>query len=252
MPGPCLAATCHDPRGAFAPGVEASAEVLARVFSSVVVNATAETSPATIDALCRARPDVVLARHSAGSVGIGTARLDAVRLACASGAAHVVHSDLDHVMRWAGVAPAELVDVLGRPPAVDCLVVGRSEAAMAAEPARLRATEGVVNHVFALTAGLDDEWDLMMALRVLSARTAAMLVETCTEDSIANDVVWPLLAARHGHTLGYAAVDGLGFRARDDFGAPADERDGEPLEWIARLATASRHAQAMAAFVGGA
>ncbi|MBA3780907.1 MAG: hypothetical protein H0X12_03525 [Nocardioides sp.] len=241
----CLAATCHDPRGVFAQGVVDSSSTFSAAFASMVVNATTETAPATLDALRRAHPGVVVAEHPAGSIGIGTARRDAVAAGVRTGCSRIMYSDLDHVMRWATKAPVEMVEVLSRPQDADVVVVGRSAEALGMEPERLRATESVVNKVMALALGLDQQWDFMIATRILGRETASLLVEQCREESIANDVVWPLFAAGEGKTLAYVPADGLAFRARDDYSAAADERDGDVLEWVTRVTMANHHVQAM-------
>lgn len=245
----CLAATCHDPKGAFASGVAATSEVLRSVLVTVAVNATAETSPDTVQALTTAHPTASVRRHAAGSIGIGTARRDALALALTTDCTHVVYSDLDHVLRWAGTAPAELPVALVPDPEADLVVIGRSRAAFAAEPARLRATEGVVNHVVALALGNDEDWDLMIAVRLLTRATAELLVAESEEESIANDVTWPLLAVRRGRRLGYRPVDGLAYRFREDFGADGDVRDDDPREWVTRTEIAARHLCALRPFL---
>ena len=242
----CLATTCHDPRGAFAPGVLASAAVLRDDVAAVVVNRTEETSPVTVAALDRALPGHRARRHRAGSVGIGTARRDALALALETDCTHVMYSDLDHVLRWAAADADELRATLAADVDVDLLVVGRSPAAFAAEPARLRATEGPVNRVAALALGAgNDWWDLMIAVRLMTRETARLLVEECAEESIGNDVAWPLHAHQRGLRLAHRAVDALAYRHSDDFGSAEDGRDDDPLEWISRLEIAALHARAM-------
>ena len=50
--------------------------------------------------------------------------------------------------------------------------------------------------------------------------------------------------ARGGRSL-HVAVDGLAYRDREDYGAPVDDRDDDPKEWVRRIEIASRHATAM-------
>jgi hypothetical protein len=242
----CLAVTCHDPTGAFEPGTRTASEALRRAFAAVVVNATSETSPATMVALEEAVEPLTVRRHPAGSVGIGTARRDALALALDADCASIAYSDVDHVLRWATVDAGELERVMDPPSGVDLLVIGRSPGAFATEPHRLRVTEGAVNQAASLALGLQDEvWDFMIAARLMTHDTARLLVEHCREESIANDVAWPLHAHREGRSLAHAPVDGLSYRHRDDYGAAADDRDSDPLEWVRRLEIASQHATAM-------
>lgn len=179
-----------------------------------------------------------------------SARRDAVALALETDCTHVAYSDLDHVLRWATHDPAELRRVMTPRPDVDLLVVGRSPAAFAAEPLRLRATEGAVNRAAGLALGLaDEEWDFMIATRLLTRATARLLVNDCEEESIATDVAWPLHSHRAGLTLAHTAVDAMAYRHREDFGAACDDRDDDPLEWMHRREIAARHATAMRPYV---
>ena len=242
----CLAVTCHDPSGAFEPGVRAAAEALRQTFAAFAVNATSETSPATLTAVQEALGPLTLRRHPAGSIGIGTARRDALAMALETDCAHIAYSDVDHVLRWAVVDAGELGTAMTPPSGVDLVVIGRSPEAFAGEPQRLRVTEGAVNQAATLALGLDEDvWDFMIAVRLMTRDTARLLVEHCAEDSIASDVAWPLHVHREGKVLGHVAVDGLAYRHRDDYGKVADRRDGDPLEWVHRLEIAARHAVAM-------
>jgi hypothetical protein len=241
-----LAVTCHDPSGAFESGVRTAGEALRGVFGAVAVNATSESSAATMTALETAFEGLTSRQHPAGSIGVGTARRDALAMALETDCTHVAYSDLDHVLRWAMTNPAELERVMTPPDDADFLVIGRSPRAFACEPHRLRATEGAVNHAASLALGLRDEvWDLMIATRLMKRDTARLLVEQCGEESIASDVAWPLHSRREGKVLAYAGVDGLAYRHRDDFGSAADTRDDDPMEWVRRLEMAAHHASAM-------
>jgi hypothetical protein len=242
----CLAVTCHDPSGAFEPGVREASKALGSTFAAVAMNATSQTSPATFSAMETEIDPLISRRHQAGSVGIGAARRDALALALQTGCTHIAYSDLDHVLRWATSDPSELAMAMAPRPDVDLVVIGRSPRAFASEPHRLRVTEGAVNHTASLALGLGEEvWDFMIAFRLMTRATARLLVEECEEPSIANDVVWPLHAHRQGRSLAHVGVDGLAYRHRDDYGAAADDRDDDPMEWVRRLEIASRHASAM-------
>lgn len=250
----CLAVTCHDPAGSFVRGIEESGATLATVFDSIVVNATVETAPSTLSALQAATPAMAQRTHGAGTVGIGTARRDALALALDTDAAHIVYSDVDHVLRWASGDPDELARVMTPVTGDDLTVIGRSSYAFGREPQRLQATEGGVNHAASLMLGrvvtAGEIWDFMIAMRLMTRACARLVVEKSTEESIANDVAWPLLAHIHGMTLAYIGVNGLAYRFRDDFGATADARDGDPVEWIRRLEVAAQHATSMRPFLG--
>jgi hypothetical protein len=185
--------------------------------------------------------------HPASEAMIGKARRDALALAGAENAA--LYTDFDHLLRWLHHGPGDLQRVLDLQPDLDCLVVGRSPRALAAEPRRLRETEALVNHAHALLTG--DNWDLMFAIRRLSPRAIALIVAESRVDTLANDVEWPLLARRAGLSLGYTQSDALFYRTLEEFGADADSGDEDPVQWIRRLEFAAQHASAMRRFVPG-
>jgi hypothetical protein len=239
----CLVATCHDPLGRFAPGIENAAATLADLFGAVAVNATAETHPATLAAVRSLAAPSILDVHSAGTMGIGTARKDALALGLQSRCGWLFHSDLDHILRWLSSAEEEVERVLAERD-FEFLVVGRSTVAMGAAPERLRRTEEIVNHVYGLANGIADRWDLMIAMRLMTRDTAQLIVNESRDASITNDVTWPMLARAHGRSVGYAEGDGIRFLARDDFGG-VDRRDHDPREWQARMATATAHVAAI-------
>ncbi|RPE83355.1 hypothetical protein EDF28_1897 [Curtobacterium sp. PhB137] len=242
----CLVATCHDPLGEFAAGVGAAGPALAEVFGAVAVNATAETHPATIAALRALAVPLLRDEHAAGTIGIGTARKNALDLGLQSDCGWLFHSDLDHILRWVSGARGEAERTLARRD-VDFLVVGRSAVAMEAASDRLRRTEEIVNHVYGLANGLANRWDLMIAMRLMTRDTAQLIVDQSRDTSITNDVTWPMLVRARGASVGYVEGDGIRFLARDDFGA-IDRRDEDPREWRARMVTATAHVAAIVDF----
>ena len=123
------------------------------------------------------------------------------------------------------------------------MIVGRSGEAFARSPARLRETEAIVNRIYALAT--TREADLMFAIRLLSRRAAEAIVARCTEETIANDVEWPMFAERAGFSVGYVAANGLDYRTTADFDARDDQGDADPGAWIDRVELAARHVAVM-------
>ena len=243
----CLAVTCHDPLGRYVAGIEDAGRMVADVFGALAVNATAETHPATVEALRALDLPIFFGEHGAGTVGIGTARKDALALGLQSSSARLLYSDLDHILRWLSTSRDEVEGCLAKRDN-DLLVVGRSLAAMAEAPERLRLTEELVNHVYGLANGLDGRWDLMIAMRLMTRDTAQTIVAHSRETSIASDVTWPMLVGAQGGTVGYFDGDGIRFLARDDFGQDADRRDHDPEEWHKRMVIATAHVTAIMEF----
>jgi len=244
MSGTELASAVHDPDGRLVPAIVEHAGALKRLFSGFALNVSDRTAEATIDA-AQDHLDARIIRHQANEAMIGRVRREAVALA--RPADSILYCDPDHLIRWVERDPDGLAEVLATKPEADLLVVGRSEAAMASMPRRLRDTEQPVNEAFRLLTGLD--WDLLYAIRRLGPRAADLIVSASEEDTLANDVEWPLLARRGGLTLCYATSDALAYRTIEEFGAPADTGDLSPLQWIRRMEFAGLMASAMRRFL---
>lgn len=240
-----LAATVHDPIGRLAEATVSLSGPLRSSFAHLAFNVSDATDPRTIDALGQTGGAIMV--HPASEAMIGKARRDALALAGAENAA--LYTGFDHLLRWLHHGPGDLQRVLDLQPDLDCLVVGRSPQALAAEPRRLRETEALVNHAHALLTG--DNWDLMFAIRRLSPRAIALILAESGVDTLANDVEWPLLARRACLSLGYTQSDALFYRTLEEFGADADSGDEDPVQWIRRLEFAAQHASAMRRFVPG-
>lgn len=242
-----LALAVHDPAGHFVPGLLRLSTRLAGLFSGVGAQVTTATDD-EVARLLSARLDARIARDAASGVGsAGRHRRQAVELALGCRPDAVLYSDLDHVLRWIERDEDELarcLDMTG-----DVVVVGRTEEGMASSPRRLRDTERIVNHIYELMTGR--HWDLMFAIRLLSADAARMVVDEANEESLANDVEWPLLAERRGFTLGYFPAAGLFYRTTTDFDAAADVRDGDPALWLDRVEIAAWHARTLRGFLDG-
>jgi hypothetical protein len=217
------------------------------MFAGIVVNATHSTVPDVLRSLERdLDADVVI--HQQSGATIGTARRHSVERSLRSDAEQILYSDLCHVLRWVEARPDELAGAISTDHPEELLVIGRSAEAFAASPRRLRDTEAVVNHIYGLVSG-HHGWDTMFAVRRMCRRVAESIVEGCTEPTMANDVEWPLHAQSQGFTVGYLPADGLIYRTIHDFDAPADEHDGDPIEWIRRVEFAAQHAAAIRRFV---
>jgi len=247
-PSPRLAVTVHDPGGNFLPGLQRLAGPLTSTFAGIGALVTDDTA----EPVARFLADTLGARvdRAASDVGaIGRHRRRSVELAWAEEAPGLVlYSDVDHVLRWIEARPDEVDAALAAGAGTDLLVIGRSDAAMARSPRRLRETETIVNHVYELMTGR--RWDLMFAIRCLSPAAARVVVEKGAEDTIANDVEWPLLVEEAGLDLAWFAADGLTYRVRQDFDAPADGRDHDPAEWIDRVELAAGHVRVLKAHLG--
>lgn len=240
--GTALATTLHDPEALLAGPFEDAAPGLAKMFDGLAVSLTAATHPRMERVLADALGARVT-RHPTGEEFIGRGRREAVALALELGTDRVLYADPDHALHWLNRAPDELRAVLAVQPETGFLIVGRSERAFAAVPRRLQQTEGPINRAYELLTGR--RADLLAAVRRMDRAAARDVVARSQIDSFANDVEWPLLAERLGHTVGYAEADGLLYRTLEQFSAAADGYDDQPLQWIRRIEMAAEQARAL-------
>ena len=237
-----LATTLHDPDALLAGPFEEAAPKLAEMFGGVAVSLTEATDPR----MERVLADIVgarITRHPTGEALIGKGRRAAVALALELGTPQVLYADPDHALHWLRGQPDELRAVLAVQPEIAFLIVGRSERAFAAVPQRLQQTEAPINKAYELMTGR--RADLLAAVRRMNRAAAGDIVAQSCIDSFANDVEWPLLAERLGHSVGAVTADGLLYRTIEQFAAAADSYDADPLEWIRRIEFAAEQARAM-------
>ena len=246
MTAVALAATSHDSEGRLTQAIARNGDLLRELFAGIAINVTHSTHPGVVLAM-RDRLGAQVIVHPENEATIGRARRDAVRLALEFPVPWVLYCDFDHLIRWAQANPDELRATLQTRSSAAFLVIGRSANAFAAEPQRLQETEILVNRVYTKMTGRD--WDLMFAVRCMSRAAAQEIVRSAKEDSVANDVEWPLLAERAGFSMGYAAADGLTYRTMEEFGAPADSGDVSAENWIKRVELAALHVGAMRPFL---
>jgi len=245
--GVCLVTALRDAPGELLDKTERLWPALRARFGLIAMNVTTDTHPAWRTFLEAHSVPVTwgapawdrIGAHRRASLAVGLEHCNLERL---------LYADPDHILRWVERTPEELdrvLDLVGR---WDCLVVGRSPAAFDRAPERLRSTEVVVNRIYALMTGR--HWDLMMAARGFSRRGAEHVVRECHEDTIGNDVAWPLEIERMGMTLGYTEADGLTYETNTVYARSiADTQDGDPEAWMLRVYAASQHVEAMRPFL---
>jgi hypothetical protein len=79
----------------------------------------------------------------------------------------------------------------------------------------------------------------------MNRAAARDIVARATAESYGNDVEWPLLAERLGHSVGYIAADGLLYRTIEQFADDGDSYDGDPRQWLRRIEMAAEQARVM-------
>jgi hypothetical protein len=245
--GPCLVTALCDAPGELLPKAEKLWGALEHRFSAIAVHITHDTHRDWRRFLSERGTPIVESRQGWDVIGLHRRRSLELGLSHSTDD-RFFYADPDHILRWVERNPAELDAVLGQADPYDCLVIGRSPAAFAATPERLRATETIVNRIYTLITGRD--WDLMIAARGLSRRAAELIVRECEVDTLGNDVAWPLLVERDGLTLGYAQADGLTYETNTVYAANAtDVLDHDPRAWMLRVYAANQHVDAMRPFL---
>lgn len=237
---PVLAVTYHDPQGLMASRIDELWPGVADLFDGLAANVTQVAAAQGLAALERAGAAIHLEDHAPlGNAGIGKARREAVALAVSMGAHIVLYADLDHALRWGERDGDEMAAVLSRLGEHDFTVLGRTTREIAALPATLRDTETIVNRVFAEATGWS--WDVMSGVRGLSVAAASALVADRVEDSIANDVAWPMWLRARGFSVGYLEAGGLVYEDAEQFAARGDvdawrrRLESDPRAWANRL-----------------
>jgi len=243
----CLVTAICDPPGTLLNKAARLLPELRRRFPDIAAHVTTDTHEGWFELL--SREDVPIATAEASWDHIGRHRRRALQVGLASSRGQFLfYADPDHVLRWVERYPDDLDAALARIGDWDCLVFGRTADAFAAAPRRLRDTEAIVNHIYQLQTGC--QWDLMMAARSFSRRAADLVVNTCREDTIGNDVAWPLLCRQHGLSVGYAAADGLRYETNDVYARDGeDDEDLNPGAWMLRIKAAWQQIEAMRQFL---
>jgi hypothetical protein len=239
----CLVTALCDPPGDLLEKAERLLPALHARFTDIAANTTTNTHPAWFELL--AEHGIITSTADADYDRIGAHRRAALTNGLANSQAPCfLYADPDHVLRWVERYPENLDATLKQIANWDCLVIGRSAEGFNAAPKRLRDTERIVNHTFALLTGL--EWDLMMAARGLSRSAAELIANECREDTIGNDVGWPLLCRHRQLSLGYVEADGLRYETNRVYATSGvDAEDGDASAWMLRVRSANQHIDAM-------
>ncbi len=237
-----FATALHDPDALLVEPFRAAADGLVSTFAGMAISLTEATHPDVAEVMTEMLGARVT-RHATGEQYIGLGRRRAVELALGLGTDHILYADPDHMLHWLRDDRAELTRVLAAQSEVAFLVIGRSEQTFAAWPQRLQQTERPINRAYELATG--HRADLFAAVRRINRAAAGDIVARSTVDTLGNDVEWPLLARRLGHTVGYEAADALKYRTIEQFSDAADSLDSDPLQWLRRIEIAAEMARVM-------
>lgn len=177
-------------------------------------------------------------------------RYEALQHAWRSGADSIHCVDGDRLLHWAETRFNELCAAVATVQQSECLILGRSERALATHPRVLRETEAIVNAVGSHL--LRQPVDLGGGSRGFSRSAAQSVLRHAIPENFA-DGEWPVLAQRCGFRVSTLAVDGLDWETPDHFRQQAadpkwqrqvaDQHDQDPERWARRTQTALRIVQ---------
>jgi hypothetical protein len=171
-------------------------------------------------------------------------RFMALNLAAQTQADHIHYADMDRLLRWVETRPNEWTQVVNQIVQLDCLVIGRTEAAWETHPRALRDTEAITNDLFSRLLG--QRLDLSAGSKGFS-RSAAdfILANSQPRRAIGTDSEWIVLLHRGGIRIDTVLVDGLDWEIADqhrDSAADADRQqamaavyDADPEHWARRV-----------------
>jgi hypothetical protein len=235
-----LAFTYHDPKGRMYLSWQQTLPAFRQLFDEVVVQLSRTAY----------RPSVELFEHYGalmqhdsahlppGKRALGAKRRHALSLALQTSCPLLLLCDGDRILHWVQRYPEELAAVVAGLGTYDCTIFGRTARAFATHSRVQRETEAIIDHVYCLVSG--HQWDVTAAARGFSQRAASAIVREHADDTIGNDVSWPLfLQQRGGFSLGYVEVEGLERETADRYQEEVKVAGGVQ-QWTAAIDTDPR------------
>jgi hypothetical protein len=139
------------------------------------------------------------------------------------------YADLDRLVRWGETRPDELRQTVAKVQMVDCLMIGRTEAAFATHPHSLQGVERITNEIFGYLLG--EQHDLPSGSKGFSRRAAAFLARNSSPiHGLGTDSEWAVLLHRAGFALTRVDVDGLDWETADRYQEHAADAERQRTE----------------------
>ena len=154
------------------------------------------------------------------------ARYAAMRASLDTSAGHIHYVDMDRLLRWVETRPEELRQTVQAVVRADCLIIGRSAAALQTHPRSLQKTEAIVNAVFSHLLG--QSVDLCSGSKGFSRRAAHFLIHNSSPGNWSN-AEWPTLLHQAGFALRSVLVDGLDWESADRHRLQAADAESQRL-----------------------
>jgi SAM-dependent methyltransferase len=173
----------------------------------------------------------------------------ALQKALETPAEYIHYADLDRLLHWVETQPEEWKRAVAQVEQSDCVIFGRTGAAMMTHPQALITTEVTSNRV--VSHFLGQQLDVSAGSKSFSRAGAAYIIEHGTPDDFSGtDAEWPMLLRKAGFALRYVQVDGLDWESADQFmpraatsqeqAHAAQQYDADPAHWRTRVEIADR------------
>lgn len=171
----------------------------------------------------------------------------ALQASLAYEATHVHYADFDRLLRWVETRPEEWLEIVTALQHVDCMVIGRTEAAYRTHPRALVETEAISNLVTAYLLG--QAMDVSAGSKGFSRRAVEFLMTHCQPGkALGADADWLVTLHQGGFPVDYRVVDGLDWESADRFQTQAadghnqkqaaEAYDRDPEHWAHRVGVA--------------
>lgn len=238
----CLATTWF-PRGEF-PRFTRMLPLLEENYAWIVISYLPNDDPRNVDRFISGE----ISSHSRvvffGNDDPKTGRYLAVKKALETTADFIHYTDMDRLLHWVETNPEEWKRSLEKIAHSDCVIFGRTAAALMTHPEALTRTEQISNRV--VSNFLNEEMDVSAGSKSFSRSAAQYLVDHCRPDnSIGTDAEWPISLKKAGFRLHYVPVEGLDWESADHFLPQAANRaeqaqaakayDADPEHWSRRV-----------------
>lgn len=222
---------------------------ISEVYSRLVISLPPEVDVALVDNLRQVGGEVDAVVTNDWSWG----RYIAVQKALETNPDYIHYVDFDRLLRWVETRPAEWREVVRALTHVDCLIVGRSEAAYHTHPQALVRTEAISNLVISEIVG--KQMDVSAGSKGFSRKAAEYILSNCAPGhALGTDGEWPVVLKRGGFAIDYIEVQGLDWEIADNYQPSAadgthqkkvaQEYDSNPQHWARRVEVAHEIVQA--------
>ncbi|MBT4153549.1 MAG: hypothetical protein HOE53_02775 [Candidatus Magasanikbacteria bacterium] len=223
-----LACTYHDPQGALLARIEEFAGRLKVFFGSAVVVCTPLTKKNVIEALKKAKWNVVIQKEN----NVGQIYRRAIAEGAKYGKDGLLYIDLDRALHWCASHKKELeafvkeLFVVDWPALPDYIVCERSKRGYAMHQEPLIETERIANRVIAHTLGEDEVHDYLSGAFYYSSEAIAVILGLQSRDDVGIWGQWWSALHKAALPRSYMTFEGLEWETPHQFLALVEAAGG--------------------------